>query len=346
MKPRAVANPPNRFLSTHVAYDEEAQATQDVELVDDATKNILSHNDSPDIPFDWSVNPYRGCMHACAYCYARPTHEYLGYGAGTDFDTKIVVKRHAPELLREAFDKPSWTGDLVVFSGVTDCYQPVESKLKLTRGCLEVCAEYCNPVGIITKSPLVERDVDVLQDLVRNARARVTVSIPFFDEAHARAIEPWVATPTRRLRTIETLAKAGIPVGVNVAPVIPGLSDAELPRVLEAARNAGATSAGWILLRLPGAVATVFEERIRTAFPDRAERILARVRETRDGELYQARFRERQRGTGLYASTIAKLFDTTVRRVGLNVGMGDSRYAEPTFRRPLKRGAQLGLWGG
>lgn len=343
MRPRPIANPKNRFLATEIAYDDEAQATSGVELVDDATKNILSHNDSPDLGFDWSVNPYRGCVHACAYCYARPTHEYLGYGAGTDFDTKIVVKRRAPELLRAAFDRPSWKGDVVVFSGVTDCYQPVEQELRLTRGCLEVCAEYRNPVGIVTKGVLVERDLDVLRALNERARVQVRVSIPFIDKDHARAVEPYVATPERRLRVIETLAKAGIPVGVNVAPIIPGLSDEEMPKVLEAARESGATFASYVMLRLPGAVATVFEERIRKAFPDRANRILNRVRDVRGGQLYVAKFGVRGRGTGLYADMIATLFETTVRRLGLNrkhfVDDGPS-----TFERPPRRGAQLGLF--
>jgi DNA repair photolyase len=348
MRARPVANPPNRFLSTHVAYDDDAVATTPLELLDDASKTILAHNDSPDIGFEWSVNPYRGCVHACAYCYARPTHEYLGLGAGTDFDSKIVVKRRAPELLREAFDKPSWKGGLVVFSGVTDCYQAPEAQLKLTRACLEVCAEYRNPVAIITKAPLVERDVDVLQALARDARVHVRVSVPFIDKAHARALEPFVATPERRLRTIETLAKAGIPVGVNVAPVIPGLSDEQVPKILEAAREAGAAHASYVMLRLPGAVATVFEERLRAAFPERAERILNRVRDTRGGALYQPQFMVRGRGTGEHADMVARLFATSVRRLGLDrVSFGaDGAGGEEgtTFRRPPRPGAQMPLF--
>lgn len=344
MRPRPVANPPNRFHSTHVAYDDGAVATTPIEVLDDASRTILSHNDSPDVGFDWSVNPYRGCVHACAYCYARPTHEYLGFGAGTDFDTKIVVKRRAPELLREAFEKPSWRGELVVFSGVTDCYQPLEAELRLTRACLEVCAEYRNPVALITKAPLVERDVDVLRTLARDARVHVRVSVPFIDKEHARAIEPFVATPERRLRTIETLAKAGIPVGVNVAPVIPGLSDDQLPKILEAARDAGATHAAYVLLRLPGAVQAVFEERIRIAFPERAERILHRVRDTRGGALYQPQFMVRGRGTGLHAETIGTLFETSVRRLGLNRHDFGDDSGETTFRRPPRCGQQLGLF--
>ena len=208
-----------------------------LEVFEDHTRTILSRNDSPDVGFDWSVNPYRGCFHACAYCYARPSHEYLSFGAGTDFERKIVVKKHAPELLREAFDAPKWRGELVIFSGVTDCYQPLEASYRLTRGCLEVCAEYRNPAGIITKAPLIERDIDVLQELARVAHLSVMVSVPFWDEAKARAIEPFVTTPVRRMRTIERLARAGVRVGVMVAPIIPGLNDEDHRR--GAARRAG-----------------------------------------------------------------------------------------------------------
>jgi DNA repair photolyase len=345
MKPRPTSNPDNRFARSHVAYDEGEAPESPVQLIDDASKSILSRNDSPDIAFEWSVNPYRGCVHACAYCYARPYHEYLGMGAGTDHDTKIVVKRDAAGLLREAFDKPSWKGDLVVFSGVTDCYQPTEAKLGLTRACLEVCAEYRNPVGLITKAPLVERDLDLLVRLSREARVEVRVSIPFIDAAKARAIEPWVATPQRRLETIRRLADAGVTVGVNVAPVIPGLNDDELPAVLEEARGAGAARAGWVLLRLPGAVAPVFEERLRAAFPDRADRVMHLVRETRGGELYDVRFGARGRGTGLYATTIAAVFDVTARRLGFDRGFLEPGEEGTTFRRPPRRGAQLSLFG-
>src|SRR5947209_7845364 len=259
MVPRPISNPPNPWLSTEVEYLEEIPPAE-LEVYEDHTREILAHNDSPDVGFSWSVNPYRGCFHGCAYCYARPTHEYLGLGAGTDFERKITVKPEAPRLLREAFERPSWKGELVIFSGVTDCYQPLEASYRLTRGCLEVCAEYRNPVGIITKAPLIERDIDLLVELSRVAAASVTLSIPFFSVEHARAIEPYVATPERRLHTIEKLAKAGIEVGVNVAPLIPGLNDEEMTAILTAAREAGATHAGMVFLRLPGPVAQVFEE--------------------------------------------------------------------------------------
>jgi DNA repair photolyase len=273
-------------------------------------------------------------------CYARPTHEYLGLGAGTDFDRKITVKPDAARLLREAFERPSWKGELIVFSGVTDCYQPLEASYRLTRACLEVCAEYCNPVGIITKAPLIERDLDVLQELKRVASASVTVSIPIWDREHAHKIEPYVATPQRRMKTIERLAAAGLDVGVNIAPVIPGLSDADIPQILEAAHAAGARRAGFVFLRLPGSVAQVFEERIRAALPLRAERILNRVREARGGKLYDARFGIRGLGQGTYAEAARALFESTARRLGLNQDFHGS--AADSFRRP-GRGRQLPL---
>ena len=236
-------------------------------MLEDHSREVLARNNSPDVCFTWSINPYRGCMHACAYCYARPTHEYLSLGAGTDFETRIVVKPHAPELLREAFERPTWQGEPIVFSGVTDCYQPLEASLRLTRRCLEVCAEYRNPVGIITKGVLIERDLDVLQTLAREAQLWVSVSVPFHNPELARAMEPYVATPKRRLQTIERLAAAGIDVAVSVAPIIPGLNDEDIAKVLGAAREAGAQRAHYTLLRLPGPVKEVFEERLREKLP-------------------------------------------------------------------------------
>jgi len=313
----------------------------ELEVYEDHTREILSHNDSPDVGFSWSVNPYRGCFHACSYCYARPTHEYLGLGAGTDFERKITVKPDAPRLLREAFERPSWKGELVVFSGVTDCYQPLEASYRLTRGCLEVCAEYRNPVGIITKSPLIERDIDLLQALRENAHVSVSVSVPIWDREHAHAVEPFVATPQRRIKTIERLAAAGLNVGVNVAPVIPGLSDADIPRILEAAHAAGAKRAGFVFLRLPGSVKQVFEQRLRESLPLRADRVLNRVREARGGKLYDSRFGVRGRGQGQYADAARALFDATVKRLGMNEGFQDEEERD-TFRRP-GRASQLAL---
>jgi DNA repair photolyase len=275
-------------------------------------------------------------------CYARPSHEYLGFGAGTDFDRKITVKPEAPRLLRDAFERPSWKGELIVFSGVTDCYQPLEASYRLTRGCLEVCAEYRNPVGIITKSPLIERDLDVLQALAKVADVGVTVSIPLWDRGHAHAVEPHVASPQRRMQIIERLAAVGLDVGVNVAPMIPGLGDEDIARILEAAAAAGARRAGFVFLRLPGSVAPVFEQRLRQTLPLRAERVLARVREARGGKLYDSRWGVRGRGEGRYAEAARALFESTARRVGLATGCmgGDD---STTFRRPDRPGRQLPL---
>jgi DNA repair photolyase len=276
-------------------------------------------------------------------CYARPTHEYLGLGAGTDFERKITVKPEAPRLLREAFERRSWKGELVAFSGVTDCYQPLEASYQLTRGCLEVCREYRNPVCIITKAPLVERDIDLLVELSKVARVSVSVSIPLWDRDHARALEPQVATPQRRMEIVARLAAAGIDVGVNVAPVIPGLGDADIPAILEAAAKAGAKWAGFVFLRLPGSVARVFEERLREHLPLRADRVLSRIREARGGKLYDSRFGVRGRGQGRYAETVRDLFETTARRVGIATGFGSGREPASTFHRPDRPGRQLPL---
>jgi DNA repair photolyase len=349
VKPRDADNPHNRFRKIAVEYDEgDGPPPSQVTIIDDHSRSILSENDSPDIGFKFSANPYRGCLHACAYCYARPSHEYLDLGAGTDFDTKIVVKREAPALLRAAFDKPSWQGDLVMFSGVTDCYQAIEKELEITRRCLEVCLEYRNPVSVISKSALVERDLDLFLALAEQARFHLSVSLAFTDPTLARAIEPWAPSPDRRFKVIETLAKAGVAVGVMCAPIIPGVNDNQLVKLLERAADAGATSAGWVLLRLPGVVKQVFEERVRATLPLAADNILHRIRETRGGDkLYDARFHTRGRGQGPYADMIATMFDTTVKRLGLNQRPHDREDFEDqptTFRRPPAKTNQLSLF--
>jgi DNA repair photolyase len=251
-------------------------------------------------------------------CYARPTHEYFGFGAGTDFERKIFIKRQAPQLLEQAFRRRSWHGELITFSGVTDCYQPLEAVWKLTRGCLEVCATYRNPVGIITKSLLIRRDIDVLKVLVREAEASVSISIPFLDEEIARAIEPGAPTIHKRFETMTLLADAGIAVGIGVAPVIPGLNDSDIPGLLKQAKRCGARYAFKTLLRLPGSVKDVFFHRMKEQLPLKAAKIEHRIRETRDGALYDSRFGHRHHGTGEYWNMIERQWDVWVKRLGFN----------------------------
>ncbi len=343
---QAISNPPNPWASSSIEYLDEIPSAK-LEVYEDHTREILSSNDSPDLPFSYSVNPYRGCFHACAYCYARPTHEYLGLGAGTDFDRKITVKPQAASLLRAAFEKPSWKGDLIAFSGVTDCYQPLEASYRLTRGCLQACVDYRNPVGIITKAPLIERDLDLLLELQKVARVSVAISIPIWRRAEAHAIEPFVATPQRRMKTIERLAAAGLEVTLMVAPFIPGITDDDLGELLQAAKDAGARHAGYVFLRLPGPVAVVFGERLRAALPLRAEKVLSRVRQARGGQLYDSRYGVRGRGEGPLADAAGVLFAQTCKKVGLHHRDRERTMGEldwpTTFRRPPKAGEQLRL---
>ena len=339
---RPVANPPNPWATSLVEYLEEPPPEARLQIFEDHSRSILSKNESDDIGFRWSVNPYRGCYHACAYCYARPYHEYLGFGAGTDFDRKIVVKPDAANLLREAFERRSWQGETVVFSGATDCYQPAEASYGLTRACLEVCVAYRNPVGIVTKAPLIERDIDVLQSLGQVTSVVVAISLPFFNEAHARAVEPYVAKPSRRLRTIARLAEAGISVAVLMAPVIPGLTDADVGSLLEAAAHAGAQRAYYGMLHLPGSSLQVFTDRIRAALPLQADRILARTREVRGGTLDPGDSRARMTGIGPYADMFRQLFNAQARRLGL-VGEPLQALHRDTFCRP-NRDRQLRLF--
>ena len=331
---KRVSNPPNPWVATEVEWDELPPPVAS-EVFEDSSRTILSKNSSPDVPFRWSVNPYRGCAHACSYCYARPGHEYLGWGAGTDFDRKLVVKPDAARLLRAAFDKRSWAGEMVVFSGVTDCYQPLEATWGLTRQCLEVCLDYRQPVGIITKSALIERDIDLLLELQREASLSVVISLPFLDDAAARAVEPGVPTPARRLKTLRRLVDAGLRVGVNVAPIIPGLNDEQIPGILEGAAEAGASFAGHILVRLPGPVAQVFEARLRERLPLRADRVLRQLESCRGGQISDARFGHRMSGQGPRWQAIEALYQATCHRLGLNRAIPP----EPpsTFRRPHDR---------
>jgi DNA repair photolyase len=287
------------------------------------------------------VNPYRGCTHGCAYCYARPTHEYLGFSAGLDFETRILVKEDAPELLRRALASPRWEPRVIALSGVTDAYQPVEQRLGLTRRCLEVLAEFRNPTAIVTKSRLVARDADLLRELARHGAVSVHISLTTLDPELHRRMEPRTSSPRLRLEAIEALARAGVPVGAMLGPVIPGLTDHEIPAVLAAAAAAGAGFASWILLRLPFGVAPLFEAWLERHYPERKGKVLQRVREVRDGRLNDPRFGSRMRGEGLYAGQIAALFELSCRRAGL--GRRGPALSTRAFRRP--GGAQLGLFG-
>ncbi len=314
--PRPRANPPNRFEAAHLEWEGEPPPA-DLRVHEQRAKSALSENKSPDVGFRFSVNPYRGCFHACAYCYARPTHPYLGLGAGTDFDRQIVVKVNIVERLRQTLAKSSWQRDLIAFSGDTDCYQPLEAHYRLTRGCLEACADHQTPVAIITKGKLVRRDVDVLQDLTRTAGCRVSVSIPFADDDDARAIEPYASSPTRRFETLRILSDAGIETAVAVAPIIPGLNDDQIPEILQRARDAGATSAFKILLRLPLEVAPIFESRLADAFPLRLRKVMSAIRDTRGGEISESRFSARMVGKGARWLATEQLFSSQCKRLGL-----------------------------
>lgn len=341
-------DPPNRFSSSHRETDlsdleysdpediAETQRAQPTSFLADTSKSIISSNESPDIPFDASVNPYRGCEHGCAYCYARPTHEMLGYGAGIDFESKIMVKHDAPRLLREALAKPSWIPRPIAFSGVTDCYQPAERRFRLTRQCLEVCRDFRNPVTIVTKNVLILRDLDLLQDLAAKQLVQVRLSITTLDAALARTLEPRTPPPAVRLEAVRRLAAAGIPVGVLLAPVIPGLNDDEIPRILEAVAAAGAKSADYVLLRLPLSVKPVFLDWLDRQEPLKKERVLGRLRDMRGGELNVSQFGTRMSGEGPYANQIASVFRIFAKRQGLGGDLPELDVSQ--FRRVMPGG--------
>ncbi|MCP9455120.1 MAG: PA0069 family radical SAM protein [Nitrospira sp.] len=329
---RAIANPPNPYESQYRELLEPAGSVT-LEVYEDSSREILSRNDSPDLSFRWSLNPYRGCFHACAYCYARPSHEYWGFGAGTDFDSKIMIKKNAPTLLRQTFDKSSWQGELIVFSGNTDCYQPLEAVYGLTRACLAVCADYRNPVGIITKGALILRDLDLLERLQREAWLCVYISIPFASDAVARKVEPHAPSVSKRFDVIRALANKGIRVGISLAPLIPGLNESDIPELLERAKAAGASTAFATLLRLSGSLEPVFLQRMSELFPDRVGKIVNRLREVRGGRLTQSEFFKRQLGTGTYWEIIEQLFKVAKRRAGFSDDDPDEAVPK-TFRRP------------
>ncbi|HZP59429.1 MAG TPA: PA0069 family radical SAM protein [Opitutaceae bacterium] len=337
-------NPPNRFERLHLEPDPEAppeeQPHPQTQFFFDATQSILSYNDSPDLPFSAGLNPYRGCEHGCAYCYARPYHDYLGWNAGLEFETKILVKLRAAELLRRELTSPRWKPQVVACSGVTDCYQPAERHFRLTRQCLEVFLEFRNPVGVITKNFLVTRDRDLLAELARWSCVAATLTLTTLDAELAGKLEPRAARPEHRLRAIRLLAEAGVPVGVNVAPIIPGLTDHEMPAILDAAAAAGATHAGYTILRLPYAVKDVFINWLETHAPTKKDRVLSRLRDLRGGELNVSTWGERFAGAGIFAEQISDLFEIAARRAGLNRRPRNLSTAH--FRRP--GGVQLSLF--
>lgn len=333
-----VNNPPNPWATTtHEWIGEPPEARLEV-FEETATRSIITGNDSPDIPFDYSVNCYRGCMHGCTYCFSRPTHEYLGFGAGTDFDRKIVAKVNAPPLLRDAFMKKSWKGDVLIFSFTSDPYIPLEASYELTRKCLEVCLEFRNPVGIITKSALVRRDLDLLRRLSEEARATVYFTIPFLDREVTRALEPAAPSPEARFGAMRDLAAAGIEVGLAIAPIIPGLNEHEIPALLEEAAAAGARRAFINLLRLPGSVESYFIERLEATMPGRTRRILNRLREVKGGALNRPGFHDRMRGQGPYWEMITQTFTLHCRRLGFNQQRIAAEEHPRTFRRPGAQG--------
>jgi DNA repair photolyase len=340
----AAENPPNRFEKIHLEREEDWNPEEDplprTQFFQDHTKNIIAYNDSPDVGFEASVNPYRGCEHGCIYCYARPFHEYLGFSSGLDFESKIMVKPDAPGLLRKELSSPKWKPQVIAMSGVTDCYQPVERKLKLTRGCLEVLAEFRNPVAIVTKNLLITRDLDLLAELSRHGAAAVFVSLTTLDTDLRAVMEPRTSPPAARLAAVRELSRAGVPVGVLIAPVIPGLTDHELPSLIAAAVEAGAKFAGHVPLRLPYAVAPLFEQWLAKHFPGKKDKVLNQLRTMRGGKLYDAEFGRRMTGRGIFAEQIHALFDVACRKHG--IAGARPQLSSAAFRRPS--GAQLTLF--
>jgi DNA repair photolyase len=317
-------SPANRFEKLHVDlndldvvdvdFEAEERPRRGTQYFCDGTKSIITRNNSPDVGFETSLNPYRGCEHGCIYCYARPTHEYLGFSAGLDFESKIMVKTNAPELLRAELESPRWQPQTLVMSGVTDPYQPIERKLCITRGCLEVLAKFRNPVAIITKNRLVTRDIDLLEKLVAHNAAAVNISVTSLDSNLQRVLEPRTSSPQARLGAIRQLRSAGIPIGVMVAPIIPGLTDHEVPKILDACANAGAQFASYTIVRLPWAVAPLFEHWLEEHFPDRKEKVLGRIRDLRANRLNNSQWHTRMTGEGIFADQIASMFAVSCRR--------------------------------
>lgn len=346
-------NPPNRFDGIRLSVlgetlDEVLREKPDGSQVEtvvlaDRSRTAINPVDSPDVPMKWTINPYRGCEHGCVYCYARPTHETFGLSCGLDFETRIFAKTDAPELLRRELTRPRWTGEPITMSGITDPYQPVERKLRITRGCLEVMAECRQPVSIVTKNRLVTRDLDLLGELASHGATMVFVSLTTMDADLSARMEPRASSPSGRLAAVRALSDRGIPVGVLTAPIVPGLTDSEIPSLLEAAADAGASQAAWIMLRLPMQIKDVFLEWVRREFPERAGKIEARIRDVRGGTLNDSTPGVRMRGRGVWADQISALHRTTCTRLGLN--KRQHVLSSDSFRRP-ESGGQMRLFGG
>lgn len=316
-------------------------------ITDEIAKSILTRNSSPDIPFNVSLNPYRGCEHGCIYCFARPTHSYLGLSPGMDFESRIFAKVNAPELLRQELARPSYVAESIALGVNTDAYQPCERGLKLTRRILEVLHECGHPVGLITKSALIERDIDLLAAMAAKRQASVAITITTLDPAIARTLEPRAASPARRLRTIRTLSEAGIPVGVSVAPVIPFITEPDLERVIEAAFEAGALNANYIILRLPWEVSPLFQQWLEAHFPERAQRVMNRVRDMRGGKDYDSGFGTRMRGEGVWADLVRQRAEKAIRRFGMaQRGTRFRQLDASAFKRPLVVPARAGASAG
>ena len=311
------------------------------EVARETAKSIIATNDSPDIGFDQSINPYRGCEHGCIYCYARPTHAYLGLSPGLDFETKLTAKVNAAALLERELANPRYVPKVIALGAVTDPYQPIERVHRITRSVLEVLDAASHPVGIVTKSSLVVRDVDILSRLASRGLVKVALSVTTLDRTVARKMEPRAATPQRRLDAIRALAEAGVPVSALVAPIVPAINDSEIERILEAARDAGAVEAGWVLLRLPLELKELFREWLATEFPDRASRVINLLRSMHGGQDYVAAFGHRQRGAGPYADQIALRFRMAAKRLGLNER--HLKLRTDLFQRPVAKGGQLSL---
>lgn len=338
----AVINPGNRFERAHLhvladTLEEEVRknpAGRQVrtEVLEDHTRTIINPVNVPDVELKWTINPYRGCEHGCAYCYARPTHENLGFSCGLDFETRIVAKPNAAKLLRKELASPRWRGEAIHFSGVTDAYQPLEKRLRITRQCLEVIAECRQPIRIVTKNRLVTRDIDLLKELAHHQAVNVTFSLTTLNSQLAGKLEPRTSRPADRLRAIRQLTDAGIPTTAMLAPIIPGLNDREIPAILGASAEAGARSAIWLMLRLPYQTKALFVDWLERNLPDSHDRIVGLIRQIRGGRLYDSTYGQRFRGRGPLAEQIGRTFEVFSRRYGL--AYGRSTLSSAAFRRP------------